>query len=98
MIGWSHELRRVHVRLREALHVTREALSAGNPGEGAARDLLLHCHGFCVALDGHHAGADRALFPAIEAAHPSLVPVLHLLRQDQTLELHTTTEGALGPL
>ena len=88
LIAWSHELRRVHARLREALQVTREAVGSGDPGQSATRDLLLYCHGFCAALDGHHRGEDRTLFPAIEAAHPQLAPVLHALEQDHSMIEH----------
>ena len=72
LTAWSHELRTVHERLREALRVTREALDEGAQTEPAARDLLLFCHGFCAALTGHHEGEDRQLFPAVAAAHPEL--------------------------
>ncbi|MFG1941470.1 hemerythrin domain-containing protein [Nonomuraea sp. NPDC048826] len=85
LIAWSHELRRVHARLRDALAITRAALDDGAPGESATRDLLLYCHGFCTALDGHHQGEDRTLFPAIEAAHPHLAPVLRRLEQDHSM-------------
>lgn len=88
LIAWSHELRRVHSRLREALHVTREAVQAGEAGQSPARELLLYCHGFCTALDGHHRGEDRSLFPAIEAAHPHLAPVLRSLEQDHSMIEH----------
>jgi hemerythrin-like domain-containing protein len=84
LVAWSTELRAVHVRLREALDVTRAAVRAGRVDERASRDLLLFCHGFCAALDRHHRGEDRALFPALEAAHPHLVPVLRSLEQDHS--------------
>lgn len=88
LIAWSHELRRVHARLRKALHVTREAVRGGDPSHNATRDLLLYCHGFCAALDGHHRGEDRTLFPAIEAAHPQLTPVLRALERDHAMIDH----------
>ena len=88
LVAWSHELRRVHARLREALRVTRDAVRSGEPGQSATRDLLLYCHGFCTALDGHHRGEDRTLFPAIEAAHPQLAPVLRALEQDHSMIEH----------
>ncbi|GAA0631386.1 hypothetical protein GCM10009535_03650 [Streptomyces thermocarboxydovorans] len=88
LVAWSQELSRVHTRLREALDVTRTALAAGTPGETATRDLLLYCHGFCMALDGHHQGEDRTLFPAIAAAHPELRPVLRALEQDHSMIAH----------
>src|SRR5699024_6829582 len=74
--AWSQELRAVHDRLREAWHITQQAVAAGTPAEAASRDLLLFCHGFCTALTGHHEGEDRQLFPAIAAAHPELADTL----------------------
>ncbi|MGZ3113338.1 hemerythrin domain-containing protein [Streptomyces sp. H62] len=88
LVAWSQELRRVHRRLREAMAVTRTALADGTPGEAATRELLLYCHGFCAALDGHHQGEDRTLFPAIAAAHPELRPVLRSLEQDHSMIAH----------
>jgi hemerythrin-like domain-containing protein len=88
LIAWSHELRKVHERLREALLVTRTALDSGEPTEPATRDLLLICHGFCAALTGHHEGEDRSLFPVIAAAHPDLRETLRLLEQDHSMMGH----------
>ncbi|MFD5764458.1 hemerythrin domain-containing protein [Streptomyces sp. NPDC127049] len=88
LVAWSRELRQVHERLREALSVTRSSLADGTPGEAATRELLLYCHGFCAALDGHHRGEDRTLFPAIAAAHPELRPVLRSLEQDHSMITH----------
>ncbi|RUR01190.1 hemerythrin domain-containing protein [Labedella endophytica] len=90
--AWSNELRRVHQRLRDALAVAQSAVNDGGPSEDATRDLLLYCHGFCAALDGHHRGEDRALFPAIEAAHPHLAPVLRSLEQDHSMIAHLLGE------
>lgn len=86
--AWAGEMRRVHTRLREALRVTRDAVSSGVPGASAARELLLYCHGFCAALDDHHRSEDRVLFPAIETAHPELAPVLRALAQDHSMIAH----------
>lgn len=88
LVAWSHELRAVHDRLREALRVTRAALDDGAAAEPATRDLLLFCHGFCTALTGHHEGEDRELFPAIAAAHPALVGTLRTLKQDHSMIAH----------
>jgi hypothetical protein len=88
LVAWSQELRRVHHRLREALSVTRAALADGTPGEAATRELLLYCHGFCAAIDAHHPGEDRTLFPAIAASHPRLRPVLRSLQQDHSMIGH----------
>lgn len=91
LIAWSHELRAVHDRLREALRVARSALAAGEAAEPATRDLLLFCHGFCAALTGHHEGEDRALFPSIAAAHPELRETLRRLEQDHSMMAHLIT-------
>jgi hypothetical protein len=61
LIAWSTELRAVHRRIRDALRVTREAEREPGSTEQAGRDLLIYCHRFCAALDGHHRGEDRAL-------------------------------------
>lgn len=88
LVAWSHELHRVHARLREALQITRESVAEGTPGGPATRELLLFCYGFCTALDGHHEGEDRTLFPAIAAEHPELRPVLRALQQDHSMIAH----------
>ncbi|MFI6350371.1 hemerythrin domain-containing protein [Streptomyces sp. NPDC050560] len=88
LVAWSHELRKVHRQLRDALSVTRASLADGTPGVTATRELLLYCHGFCAALDGHHRGEEHTLFPAVEAAHPELGPVLRALRQDHSMIAH----------
>lgn len=84
LIAWSNELRRAHARLREALRLVRDGVHEADP-QKPGRDLLLHCRGFCTALDQHHRGEDRALFPAIEAAHPELAPVLRTLTEDHAM-------------
>lgn len=88
LIAWSHELRAVHARLRDALRVTRAALEDGERPPHAARDLLLFCHGFCAALAGHHEGEDRELFPAIAAARPELRETLRSLERDHAMVAH----------
>lgn len=88
LIAWSFELRQVHARLREALDLTRTAVAEGRSAEAATRELLLYCHGFCAALDGHHRGEDHSLFPVIEAAHPELATVLRKLTQDHSVIAH----------
>ncbi|NQX14206.1 hemerythrin domain-containing protein [Microbacteriaceae bacterium VKM Ac-2855] len=90
LIAWSEEIRRVHTRLRDALRLSQDA--AADAAEIATRDLLVYCHGFCTALDGHHRGEDRALFPAIEAEHPELAPVLRILEQDHAM-IGTVLQG-----
>jgi hemerythrin-like domain-containing protein len=88
LVAWSVELRAVHRRVRDALQIARQAVRDDSSTEQAGRDLLIYCHGFCVALDGHHRGEDRALFPAIEEAHPHLAPVLRALEQDHSMISH----------
>jgi hemerythrin-like domain-containing protein len=88
LVAWSIELRAVHRRIRDALEVARQAVRDDGSKEQAGRDLLIYCHGFCAALDGHHRGEDRALFPAIEKAHPHLAPVLRALEQDHSMISH----------
>jgi hemerythrin-like domain-containing protein len=92
LIAWSNELRAVHELIRAALRVTRESLDEGAPDEVSTRELLLFCHGFCAALDGHHRGEDRTLFPAIAAAHPELRPVLSALEQDHAMIGHLLSD------
>jgi hemerythrin-like domain-containing protein len=87
LVAWSQELVHVHEKLRSALAVARQARGGDYP-PAVARNLLLYCHGFCVALDGHHRGEDRLLFPAIAAAHPHLRPVLQALEQDHSMISH----------
>lgn len=91
LVAWSTELRSVHVRLRRALEVSREALATGDPRGTPDRDLLLFCHGFCAALSGHHRSEDRHLYPAIAAAHPDLADTLRLLQQDHSMIEHLVT-------
>jgi hemerythrin-like domain-containing protein len=90
-------MRAVHARLRAALRLTLES------DDVAVDDLLLYCRGFCAALDGHHRGEDRTLFPAIAAAHPDLRPVLRSLEQDHSMiayllgGLTTAADRSAGP-
>ncbi|MCO5953504.1 hemerythrin domain-containing protein [Microbacterium yannicii] len=91
IVAWTVELRRVHSSLREAVRVTREALEEDPRDPSSARDLQLYCRGFCVALGEHHRAEDRTLFPAIEAAHPELAPVLRNLMQDHSMIDHLLT-------
>lgn len=85
-------MRHVHERLREALRMTREALDGGVGAGLATRDLLLYCRGFCTALTSHHEGEDRALFPALAAAHPDLQETLRKLEEDHSMIAHLLGE------
>ncbi|SDS93100.1 Hemerythrin HHE cation binding domain-containing protein [Friedmanniella luteola] len=90
--AWAAQLRAVHVRLREALELARDALERGaTPSPG--QDLHVYCVGFCAALSGHHRAEDGGLFPAIEQEHPQLADTLRYLRQD-----HAQLEHLLGSL
>lgn len=89
LVAWSRELRAVHERLRQALRVTRTAIAQGaDAAAPATRDLLLHCHGFCAALTGHHRGEDRELFPVVAEKHPHLREALRHLQQDHSMIAH----------
>ena len=91
LVAWAAEMRRVHDRLREALHLTRDVVDEGVAAEPATRDLLLFCRGFCTALDAHHVGEQGELFPAIAAAHPGLRDTLRKLEQDHSMISHLLT-------
>jgi hemerythrin-like domain-containing protein len=85
LIAWGAEMRAVHDRLRGALRLSQEAVASGAGLPEPGRELLLFCHGFCSALDGHHRGEDALLFPAVEAAHPGLSAQLRKLEQDHAM-------------
>ncbi|MET0811407.1 MAG: hemerythrin domain-containing protein [Microbacterium sp.] len=80
LIAWDLELRAAHGRLRDALRIAQ--------GADAHGDLLLYCHGFCIALDTHHRGEDDLLFPELEAQHPELRETIAQLRQDHGMIAH----------
>lgn len=88
LIAWANELRAVHDRLRSALKAAQDAVASGAPTEVASRELLLFCHGFCVALTRHHEGEDRMVFPALTAAHPELRETIGKLMQDHSMISH----------
>lgn len=91
IVAWSAELRRVHQRLADALVIARESVEAGRPA-GPALDPLTYCWAFCAALDGHHGGEDRWLFPAVRAARPDLAVVLDDLARDHRMIGHLLGE------
>lgn len=82
LIAWHRELVGAHDRLREALRIAQQSTYEQTP---ARRDLLLFCHGFCVALGGHHTSEDEALFPELVARHPELSETIARLAQDHDL-------------
>lgn len=85
LVAWRRELLEAHARLRLALRAAQDAARDGADVPDATRDLLLFCHGFCVALDGHHRGEDALLFPALVAQRPELAPSVAKLRQDHDM-------------
>lgn len=82
LVAWADEMQRAHSRLRDALAVVRAAAAAGEVVPAPERELLLFCHGFCVALGGHHTAEDHALFPALRQQRPELRPVIDRLTED----------------
>ncbi|RYB89335.1 hemerythrin domain-containing protein [Nocardioides glacieisoli] len=85
LVAWGAEMRAVHDRLRGALRLSQEAVASGRDLPDPGHELLLFCHGFCSALDGHHRGEDALLFPAVEAEHPDLSLQLRKLEQDHAM-------------
>lgn len=85
LVAWRRELLEAHTRLRFALEAAQEAARDGAAASDAPRDLLLYCHGFCVALDGHHRGEDALLFPALVAQHPEIARVVSMLNSDHNM-------------
>jgi iron-sulfur cluster repair protein YtfE (RIC family) len=67
--------------------VALDEVAAGRT-QSAGQDLLLFCHGFCTALDGHHRGEDALLFPAVEAEHPDVAEPLRKLVRDHAMVGH----------
>ncbi len=86
--AWGREMREVHLRLREALVLAREAIEDEADVDPLAGTPLLYCWGFCTALSSHHAGEDGALFPRLVERHPDLGPVVRQLRQDHSMIEH----------
>ena len=84
LIAWNRELAAAHERLRQALRVTRDALDRGD-AESVGADLLLYCHGFCAALNGHHVSEGEALFPELSTRHPRLRSTIAKLAQDHEM-------------
>jgi hemerythrin-like domain-containing protein len=85
LVAWRRQLLEAHTRLRLALATAQQAASDSGDVPDASRDLLLFCHGFCVALDGHHRGEDALLFPALIAQHPEVARVIRMLQQDHDM-------------
>jgi hypothetical protein len=88
VVAWRDELLRVHGMLRAALALAQDELAAGAASDTVSRELLLHCHGFCVALDGHHTSEDRTLFPALVRQHPELRDTIRALERDHSMIAH----------
>lgn len=100
--AWGEELRRVHLRLREAMELATEQVEGPEQPKGRQpdtafpdaphRDLLVYCWGFCAALTGHHSSEDSALFPRILEDHPELAPVIANLERDHTMIAHLVAD------
>jgi hypothetical protein len=85
ILAWSAEMRHVHQRLADALVIVRESIEAGDPALPSL-DPLTYCWAFCAALEGHHEGEDKALFPRLVEQHPELAEVVgHLSRDHQMI-------------
>ncbi|WP_083866137.1 hemerythrin domain-containing protein [Microbacterium yannicii] len=85
LVAWRRQLLEAHARLRLAFAAAQDAARDGADVSDASRDLLLYCHGFCVALDGHHRGEDAMLFPALVSQYPEASRVVRMLRQDHDM-------------
>jgi iron-sulfur cluster repair protein YtfE (RIC family) len=85
LVAWRRQLLEAHARLRLALVTAQDAARVGADVSDASRDLLLYCHGFCVALDGHHRGEDATLFPALVSQYPQAARVVRMLQQDHDM-------------
>ncbi|GIG41704.1 hemerythrin domain-containing protein [Cellulomonas phragmiteti] len=94
LIAWDRELRAVHARLRDSLQIAREAVEDATDAATPAlsRDVLLFCTGFCAALEGHHRGEDRVVFPGLLAVAPELRDVLDQLVRDHAMLSHLLGE------
>ena len=76
LVAWRRQLLEAHAHLRLALRTAQDAARNSADIADASRDLLLYCHGFCVALDGHHRGEDALLFPALVEQYPAAARVV----------------------
>lgn len=85
LVAWRRQLLHAHARLRLALRAAEQAARERADIADASRDLLLYCHGFCIALDGHHRGEDALLFPALVEQYPAAARVVSMLRQDHDM-------------
>lgn len=85
LVAWRRQLLQAHERLRLALRTAQQATRDGADIADASRDLLLYCHGFCLALDGHHRGEDALLFPTLVQQYPTATPVVSMLRHDHDM-------------
>lgn len=83
ILAWTRELTDAHDVLRRSLQNARD--STRRERDAARRELLLYCHGFCLALRGHHDSEDTEFFRQISARQPQLREVIDKLRQDHEL-------------
>lgn len=92
IVAWGAELRRVHEQLADALVIARESIESGAAPIMTPIEPQTHCWAFCAALDGHHRGEDRALFPQILNRHPELAEVIGNLNRDHVMIGHLLGE------
>lgn len=85
------QLIEIHDWLRDQLDLLVEQVDDYASANGPLpQPLQVHCLAFCSALDRHHTGEDREVFPALAAANPGLAPVIARLQQD-----HRMLEGMI---
>ncbi|GAA3848495.1 nitroreductase/quinone reductase family protein [Streptomyces sedi] len=74
-------IRRLHEGFRRELALIRREIAAGEP-TGLGAQLRVNCLTLCLGLHHHHAGEEGMLFPAAEASHPELAPVVRRLIEE----------------
>ena len=85
LVAWRRQLLQAHEHLRLALRTAQQAVRDDEDVADTSRDLLLYCHGFCLALDGHHRGEDALLVEALVTQYPASSRVVSMLRQDHDM-------------
>ncbi|NYI70746.1 hemerythrin-like domain-containing protein [Naumannella cuiyingiana] len=91
-VAWALELQAAHHQLETQLRDARAEVSRLTPAQPSPQgDLLVHCVGFCKALQAHHESEDDHLFPLIVEQDPALTPTIEALKAD-----HIRLAGLLG--
>ena len=79
----GNQMVQVHIWLLDTLDQVRADFAAHSQGIGPPpRELTNHCMAFCSALERHHSGEDRSVFPALARKSPELRPLLEELERD----------------